>query len=279
MTRRGFVMPIVMLLSIVIGLLSGIMLSRAGQRSVIVREQLTGYTASHRDRGIKEMAAAWLKYTADQNLTEMTGGGPSGGEAFTMRIGRNETITVRFEPAQARARINPIGLNVADARAARQTETILRERFGEQGLSMRTREVGPAALDTMLAADEVVAAVAESVLGDPALAGRFVSELRQQDATDVIDAPTVRLAAQNVGIDDERTDRLAMLFGVEPTLWRVRARWVSRDPLQRSPDRVEVYEGLVNLSGNAEIGFGTQHPSELFLEWGRIEEAEGYTGP
>lgn len=275
MTRRGFVMPIVLMLSLAIGILAGMVLSRAGERATVVRDQLAGYRDSHHERGIKEIAAAWLAYSADQDAEDLAGG-PNGGEAFTARINLDESVTFELRPAQATARINPIGLNVSDGLAARRVESILRERFGEQGLRTRTREYGPAAIDTERAPDDVVAALAETVLEDPRLATRFVSQLRQQDTTNGMDAATVRNAATAVGIEDEPADRLSMLFGVEPTLWRVRAVWQNRDPTAPAGRRRAVFEGVVQITPGT--GFETQHANEMFLEWGRVDEAAGYTG-
>lgn len=276
-SRRGFVMPIIMLLTLVIGLLVGVVMSRSGQRTVIVREQLDAYSTSHRERGVKEMVAAWLKYSAEQDLLSMTGGGLSGGEAFTAQLGRHDSITVRVEPAQSTARINPIGLNTSDGLAARRVEAILRERFGERGLRSRTRTVGPASIDANRASDDVAAALAEAVLESREAADRFVGALRQIETIDGLNAADVRNAAQSVNIDENQADRLSMLFGARPTLWRVRATWVGRDPLQSRPDRRVVYEGLVSLETGDRASFGAQHPSELFLEWGRADEADGYT--
>ena len=42
MTRRGFVVPIVLMLSLAIGILAGMVLSRAGERATVVRDQLAG---------------------------------------------------------------------------------------------------------------------------------------------------------------------------------------------------------------------------------------------
>ncbi|MEM7623777.1 MAG: hypothetical protein AAF235_11320 [Planctomycetota bacterium] len=283
MTRRAFVMPVVMLLALIIGLLSSIVLARAGQRSAVVRDQLESYRSSHRDRGVKELAAAWLMYSSTQDLFAMTGStGTSasidqGGDAFTVNIGRDTTVTVRIEPAQSTARINPIGLNVSDGRAARETERILRERFGEAGLQTRTRDAGPVAIDILRATDDVAEAFAEAALIGiepitPETAGRFVSELRQLEANSGFDAADVRSAADAVGLGDNAGDRLAMLLTADPTLWRVTATWDERNPTQPSRDRRDVYVGLINLDDDAQTAFGAQHPRELFLEWGMVNE-------
>lgn len=282
MSRRAFVMPIVMLLALIVGLLSSIILARAAQRSGVVRDQLEGYRASHRDRGVKELVGAWLMYSASQDLVAMTGGGPAGGEAFTVRIGRDETVSVRIEPAQTRARINPIGLNVSDGRLAREVEAILRERFGEAGLRQRTRTVGPATIDAARAQDDVLEAFAQAALADiepidAETAGRFVSQLRRLETEAGIDASNVRTAGDAIGLKANARDRLAMLLGTTPTMWRITATWVGKDPARPAFDRREVFEGLINISGQTQSGFGAQHPRELFLEWGRADDADGYT--
>ncbi|MEL6796789.1 MAG: hypothetical protein AAFO89_08180 [Planctomycetota bacterium] len=286
MTRRGFVMPIVMLLALIIGLLSSVVLARAAQRSTVVNDQLLSYQASHRDRGVKELAAAWLMYSSNQDLFAMTGdtGGSTrtqnGGEAFTVNIGRNTTVTVRIEPAQSTARVNPIGLNAADGRAARATERILRERFGEAGLRTRTREVGPMTLDAVRAADDVVAAFVEGALAgvepvDPDGAARFVSELRSRELNGGFDAADVRDAGESVGLNEAAADRLALLLTPDPTLWRVSAVWLERNPARPDLERREVYEGLINLDDDAQSAFGAQHARELFLEWAMTDDGTG----
>lgn len=286
MSRRGFVMPIVMLLALIIGILSSVVLARAAQRSGIVRDQLNAYTASHRDRGVKEIAAAWLMYSAAQDLNEMTGGGPDGGEAFTVAIGRTTTVTVRLEPAQNTARINPIGLNVSDGRAAREAETILRERFGEAGLRSRSRSVGPVALDTMRATDDVLEAVAQATLEgidpiDAEQAARFVTQLRREDNGTRMNPAMVLRAADTIGLQANASDRLASVLGTTPTLWRVTAVWDERDPTRPQLDRRDVYTGIINLTAETQSDFGAQHPKELFLEWGLVDgtdDTTGYTG-
>ncbi|MEO0610813.1 MAG: hypothetical protein AAFZ67_10300, partial [Planctomycetota bacterium] len=280
-------MPIVMLLALIIGLLSSVVLARAGQRSTTVRDQLASYQSSHRDRGVKELAAAWLMYTSNQDLFAMTGadGGPvssrgarSGGDAFTVNIGRDTRVDVRIEPAQATARINPIGLDAADGLAARATERILRDRFGEAGLRTRTREVGPVTIDAIRAADDVLAALVEGTLAatdavDAEGASRFVSALRRSEANGGFDAADVREAGDAAGFSEAAADRLAVLLTPDPTLWRVTATWLERDPARPGRDRREVYTGLINLDRQSQSAFGAQHPRELFLEWAMTDES------
>lgn len=282
MKRRAFVMPIVMLLAIIIGVIASVVLSRAAQRSAVVRDQLDAYSASHRDRGVKELVGAWLMYSASQDLLEMTGGGSAGGDAFSVRIGRDATLDVRLEPAQTTARINPIGLNTSDGRAARAVERILRERYGSAGLESRTREVGPVAIDAARADDDVLRAFVEAALVDiqpidSETAGRLVSRLRQLEDEDGIDASAVRTASDAVGLEANARDRLAMLLGVRPSLWRVTATWTDRDAGSLAAVNREVYVGLMNLTDQSQMSFGAQHPRELFLEWGRADRPDGYT--
>ncbi len=291
MTRRGFVMPIVLVLAITIGLLASVILAQAAQRSAIVRDQLEAYHASHRDRGVKELAAAWLIYSSNQDLRNLVGGDRGGGEAFTVDVGRDAVVSVRIEPAQGTARINPIGLNVSDGRAAREVETILRERFGEAGMRARTRELGPVVVDVTQTPNEVLVALAQAALAgiEPITAeeaGRFVAEVRRRETDAGIDAGDVRAAGEAIGLRENASDRLAALFGSDPTLWRVTAIWEERDPVRPWRDRRDEYTGLIDLSSQARSGFAAQHPRELFLQWELVEPsgtgidgADGYTDP
>ncbi|MEO1583223.1 MAG: hypothetical protein AAFR96_01470 [Planctomycetota bacterium] len=286
MTRRdrGFVMPVVMLLSLVVGLVAGVVLSRSAQRSLIVRDQLDAYTASHRERGVREMIAAWLKYSYEQDLIEMTGGSEAGGEAFSVSVGRTWQIRVRLIPAQRTARVDPIGLDAEESAIARSTGALLSERFGPAGLSSRTRPAGPIAIDTRRADDDVVEAVAAAALSDRDLAEAFVREIRRSDAGRDINRADVNRAAADAGIPEDQHEMLQQLFGEPATLWEVQAVLEpTRSALATDPslgDARQAFEGLIDLPSGLGSSFGAQHPSELFLAWRRInrdEPAGGYT--
>lgn len=269
MTGRGFVMPVVVLLGLAGGLIVAVALERSSQRQTIVRRQLEEYRESHRQRGVREIVATWLRYSHEQDVAELSGG-EDGGGAFSIDLGGGSSLRVSLRPAHGTARIGAVGLSQADGAAADRTEAELRELVGEAGLRTRTRGVGPLSVDVDSTPVDVLRAVIAGAIEEPELAEGFSSSLLDlMVMRGEFDPSMISIAGMEAGLEAEARARLTEVLLAGPTLWLVRAEWHERSAPGRRASLSEVFEGLVDLSPEAFRVRGSGHSSELFLSWDR----------
>jgi hypothetical protein len=272
MTGRGFVMPVVVLLGLAGGLIVAVAMERSSQRQTIVRRQLAEYRESHRQRGVREIVATWLRYSHEQDLAELSGG-EDGGGVFSIDLGAGSSLRVSIAPAHNTARIGAIGLSRDDGAAADRAEAILRERVGQAGLRSRTRTVGPVSVHVDSAPEEVLRAVIAGVIEEPDQAEEFASSLLGAvRLEDEFDPSMINAAGDEAGLEPEARARLTGVLLAGPTLWRVRAEWHAPPLPGRRASLTEAFEGLVDLSPEAFRVRGSGHSSELFLSWERLAD-------
>lgn len=285
MNRRGFIMPVVVLLSLVASLTVVVVLNRNAVRTRDAAAQLDGYVAEHRERGIREVIAVWLQYTTRENIEELL---EPDGLAFTLDYSGGRQLVVRLFESQSTALVNPNGLtpnqpDVGVVPLSEQRDLALAIgqalEASRPGLSEALgREAGPLAVSVWSAPSEVIEAITLAVTGNPDVASAFALLLaRERDRSEEL--PTIRMInlAEEAGVEEDLRGRLAALFTTTPTLWAVRAELTGGG---RDEEPIERYEALVYIPREDQSNpllTGSEHVNAWFLEWDRLEVGEGYT--
>ena len=279
MNRRAFVMPVVILLALIVSLAVTVMLNRNTVRRYDVDTGLQSYIDGHRERGIREIIAIWLQFSARQDLEALIG---QNDVIFTLDYSGNRRLTVSLINDQTTALIDPAGLtptqpvaDVIDLETQRAIASRTRQALGGSA-DVFGRTTGPLAVDAVHAPAEVLEAVSLALLQDPELASTYASRLADlRDTTTDLDRSALLNLADDVGIDTEAQTRLIALLTTTPTLWRIRAELTGpRD------STIARYEGLVDIpreDSNSPLLTGSEHTNSWFIQWSRVDDGVGYT--
>lgn len=267
---RGFALPLVVILSMVATMAIAVMLERQGQQTRSTIRQMRWTQDRHLERGIREVAGAWLT-GASRRLNEIA---RQGGHALDLTMDGGRTIRLDIEDAQGSILSSFEGVSEAELPFAQSAyDSILMRAGDEQVLEQWTRAVGPVAISAVTAPEEVLAAAIAPMIGDgqaSAMARDIV--LAREDADTSRGTQWLRsiIADYATEMEDRRT--MQRLLVGEPDLWRLRISVLDRR------DRVgSMYEAIVEVDGREirqRADSGAFTPLGPFLLWRRMDERE-----
>ncbi len=252
-SRRGFALPLVVIIALVASLTIGMVLMRHGTSHLAVERQINTYRDHHRHMGVQELIDRWLATTRG-SIREVLG---DGGLAFELNL-PGGTAKVYLEDAQGTALEDLRSVHGPETRFARRLVALLDAapitRTAE-GAALVYRKEGPVRLSVHTARAEVLDAVAQAVAptGDWE---RFSREVQQRRSQRELAASDIRGIATEAGLSAEDAAGLEMMLTADPTVWKVTV-------LLSSVGRREGAEGLIEVStGPSSMGRATR-----FLTW------------
>ena len=71
MSPRGFAMPVVIVLAMVVAIMAALMLERQAAQRLAVQRQLNQYRDHHFQRGVREVVGAWTDTLGGQPIEKM----------------------------------------------------------------------------------------------------------------------------------------------------------------------------------------------------------------
>lgn len=254
MTRRGYAMPMVVLLSLVAGLMVAVMVERQSAQRLTSERRIDGYRDHHAERGVRELADTWLKSITVNALAELV----EDGEKHLLDIGLDDerTLSLHVSEAQGGILADTRGLSEQDLREAR---SILRAAGASE---VERRAIGPVAISGRSAGEDAIRAVALAVIDNEDLADQFVGEFLRHRRRQLTDG-SVASVANTIGVESDQRVMLARLIVATPSLFRVRAELTGGS-------REVSYEGFALLGpGSARSGRVSRDSS--FLSWSRTD--------
>ena len=297
-SRRGFALPLVLLLGLVAILSTGIMLSQQSRLAITEKNVVKTYQFHHAQQGLAEIAElvlsqqAFRPASAGRRPGGAGGGAGAGGDAsaterlaaerdpdpvirFSIRVAGDASV-LRFElrDAQGTALYDPTG---ASGEVMRQVALDM-SRQADPGRFLRQR--GPAQVNINTAPVEVLAKVFE--YGAPGTDGpstaRAIIEARTESR---LNAADLRTQLQRAGVDEKFLDVFtgytdetskprkdyAGLLVAEPSLYTMRA--IVEDGGGRVIQRFRALV-LYNEAGRAGSAGPVQRSRPAFLEWTEI---------
>ena len=264
--RRGFVLPVVILLIIVVGALTSIMLQRHMARAKTVERQLRAYQEHHGARSLQAVVEAWLK-TPSAQPREIASMLDEDGLAFSVSPGDGTTINVHLFPGQGTLLTRVAALRDEDRASAELSVQLLRGLVRrEDEYRIRTRSAGPPSVDVNTASPEVLMAVVQGVLNDSPGARRYESALL--DATlagEGVSLQSMSNIATEANIESEQRSALSRFLTVSPELWRFRIDMFG-SPTLGSP-LLSQYTGLLLLGSSTSPGGNSFEQPPPFLSW------------
>jgi len=215
-SRRGFALPLVVMLTFVASISLVLILERRTVAHRTVQRQIQTYTGHHRAAGIKECVGRWLTTTrvrGQQSLSET-------GRAFRMALPSGEGIDVRFEDGQGTALTDDTNLGSERRQIVRRMRDYLEQLPPE--LTHRTmRGFGPPEISLRSAPAIVIEALVIAVVEQPSRQVRAVEAILSRRNAGVLSREELPRALSDVGLSDEERDLMLAMLVETPTLWHV----------------------------------------------------------
>lgn len=215
-SRRGFALPLVVLLTFIASLSLVLLLERRTVSQRTVQRQIQAYTGHHRAAGIQECVGRWLATTRVRGRQSIS----ESGVAFRLNLPGGESISVRFEDGQGAAMLDETNL-----RGERREIVMLMREFLEQFPPELTdgamRNVGPAEISLKAAPAIVINALVAAVIPDPDRQARAVEAILSRRNAGLLSREELPRALTDIGIRDEERDLMLAMLVEGPTLWHV----------------------------------------------------------
>ncbi len=270
--RRGFVLPIVILLMLVVGLAATVMLSRADAQARAVNRQITATRVHHASRGIQQAIESWLSQVGGREMGQII---DADGFALALEPGDGTELRIYVFPGQGSLVKEPQErLRASTRRALARVVESLEDEHGEDGAERFFREAGPWQVSFADAHDEVIRAVARAAAPAEA-AGDLAGALLEARRSD--DPPSrnwINSAINEADLEPDVQRELNTLFTFRPVLYEVVID-VRGAGAAAGQGLLARYRSLAELRVNRSSA--SQDPYEAappFLTWRRVE-----TGP
>lgn len=264
MSRRGYAMPLVFLLSLVVAMVLGLAIERNTAQAHNVKRQLEAYRSHHIARGFQEAISAWLSRQNSRTITQSLG---EGGHAINLSLPDGSVIAVFLRDGQGTI-LDPQAASSNNAEQAAALRARIEKLCAEQELDYRNyqRPLGPFAISINSADRLVLQAVAEEVVGPdraPELVNKLLerrSESGQLERQDVLGVGT------EMGLDTNTRNSLMDYFTASPEMWYVTIELRGGAGMSNRALRAR-YGGLVPIRSNTNRTAGAWEQPGVFLTW------------
>lgn len=213
--RRGFVMPMVLLLSMVVAIVAALLLERMATQDLVVRRQVHNYRMHHFERGVREVVGAWIASLNQQPLDKML---EEDGHALDLKLPDGSIAAVYLFEGQGSLLARPDGLTEVQREDGAAVVRELWRITGGEPAPEYFRPVGPLAVSAKSAPDEVLLAIGAAVAGEGGGA-RFAEALLDKRNSGVEVTEEDLTNAINEHLEGEGRDRVRRLITARPDLW------------------------------------------------------------
>lgn len=263
-SRRGFALPLVLLLALVGSMAAAMMLTRSGSSRRAVQRQVEAYQLHHMRAGLQEILSFW----SSVYVRSPTYGQPEGVWGFDCEL-EGTKVTIRLQDAQGTPRLDNTHPDASIAGMMERAAELYAARTGKP-LSM-LRQRGPSLLSINSASAEALECLILAI--DPeARAAEFASQVISRRTPARIDkAQEIMELCRTAGLEEASVHKLAAMLTTDPMVWRVSATIVDSS-------------GKV-LAEQGGIGIGAVRPSQAtsgtnwaLLTWGDVGDANTFAG-
>jgi|CXWL01.1.fsa_nt_gi hypothetical protein len=237
-SRRGFILPLVIMITMALSLGTAIILERNGATALSIRRQLNQHSDHHTSFGIRDIVDAWIRAGQQQAFRERVG--EDGRlvdiefpEGFNARSTSPEILRVWVRDAQDTVLADLTGLTGQTLRDARSMLQAVHDRTGNDWLSY-TRKLGPAQISAQKASRDVLSAVVFAATESAIDGESFVSEVIQARDESPLTTQKLTEIATNTGLDPEQQAAMLRMIVADTSFWRIRVELVRGDtPIER----------------------------------------------
>ncbi len=255
-SRRGYVLVLVVLLTMVVALMGAVGLNRQGAQTLTVVRQVEAYRAHHAARGIQEAIGVWLRTVNTRGLADSLG---EDGHALDITLDGGYSLQIYLHDGQGTALADLSGVVRAEQDRAGAALINLQNLVGDEHFDEYVREGGPAAVSLNTASEPVLRAVLLATLTE-AMADEMTSIILDLRSGGVrLDRSDLTEALTAVGATgDERTAVTQSITDTTEVWW---VTVVQRHMIRGVQAR---YGGLVSIrTGSTRSQPGTS----AFISW------------
>lgn len=271
MNRRAFVMPLVLMLTVVLTLAASYILQRQSTQFLVVRRQVGQYESHHTTRGIADMIDSWLTHGPKFRTfrERLDGEGrflditvPDG---LVAQSGGNDIIRIYVKDAQGTLLSDFAGLQGQPLKDCKEALDALKADAPTNWRDM-TRTLGPTVVSIAEAKREVLSAVVQAVTGSVHDGQDFVRSVLEMQGG-AIDAQAMNQAVLDAGLNPEQQAKLSRMITSETTFWSLRV-----DVLREGRTVVARYQGFLNAGSVSRAGGQTARKGHVLnLRWVPVE--------
>lgn len=236
--RRGFTLPVVVLMAMIVALLLGAAFSRQSVQQLTVKRQLAEYRRHHEMFGVRAIVRRWLNGAFDklpQVLADTQGRRGLEDFAYGFVLPSGATVRVYISDGQGAVGTNPEGL--PEAVKLSHQELLDRLPLGVAGLR---RAIGPAQVSINSAPRDVL----EAIVKDDG--PRFADRVMDARAKRQLDREQIDRILDIVGVSSEEKLTVLGLLAFQPSLWRL-------DVLMADEQGERVFRMLTDRPGGQQL--------------------------
>lgn len=216
--RRGFALPVVLLLAMLVGVVAAVVLERQGNERRIIERQIRSYSATHFERGLREVVGEWTNSLVGQPIERLV---TEDGHALDLLMGDGSTAAVYMFDAQGSVLTEPQGLTSQEREDALGILQSLGALTGYEPDPAWLRPVGPVRICARSAPPEVLEAVAHYATGGRGGQAnrRFAESIVAARASGSLTQADIETAMGVADIGAQERPIIQRLLTVEPDLW------------------------------------------------------------
>jgi hypothetical protein len=255
-SRRGYALPLVLLLALVASVVMAMVLDRQRTQTLSQKRQLDHYRDDHFAKGMQEAIDAWMKSVAARPLAELL---DTDGHALDMELAGGVTLRLYAFDGQGGILSEIMGLtgeartdaaNLIDALAQLPPELRVQVGGFERGrLPEMTRRFGPLQISVNSAPEPVLHAVMRYAL-DGSSSADAVKQIVEARSGKVLAAADLSDAIAKIKADIPQRSIINRLLTAQPVLYRLEAR-LFRTGASADARPAAVYAGYTLISGRS----------------------------
>jgi len=274
-SRRGYALPLVLLLALVVAMMLGLAIERNTAKSHNVARQLDTYRQHHVAKGLQEAISAWLSKQNARTITEALG---EDGHAINLILPDRSIAAVYLTDGQGTL-LDPQAASPSDYQRAVSLRDRMEILCRNEGVSIEDyrRPLGPFEISVNSADALLLQAVAEEVVGidlAPELVSKILEKRQEQGQLQRQDILSI---SAEVGVATQQRNGLLQYLTVTPEMWYVTIEL--RGGVGVSSRRVTArYGGLVPVQAStSRSSVGAWEQPGAFLTWEEL--GVEYDGP
>lgn len=273
-TRRGYALPLVFLLSLVVAFMLSLAIERNTAQVHNAQRQLDGYRQHHVAKGLQEAISAWL---TKQNARTITDALAEDGHALDLILPDNSIVSVYMRDGQGTI-LDPQAAASADYQNALGLQQRVALLCHDEDLDPASfqRPLGPFAISVNSASQLVLEAVGQQLLGPdaaPELVNKIL-ERRSQQGT--LDRQAILGIGTEMELDTNTRNQLLSFFTASPEMWYVTIELYGGTGGRKLLAR---YGGLVPVRSANRTTTGAWEQPGVFLTWEELsveyDDSEG----
>lgn len=215
--RRGFALPLAVLVALIGSLAVMILLERHSVVHLAYKRQVQSYIDHHESAGIMECTLNWLQ-TARGKLDESL---DRSGHAFTMRLPGGRILDVSMTDAQGAALVDYSAVSGRRREIIANLRAVLDSLPSEMKTDGMTRTVGPSEVSINTAPDIVIEALCLAVLENQQQSAKVARSILRSRGQGSIKQGEIVGMLREAGLDLNQQKEMIAMLTATPTLYRV----------------------------------------------------------